>query len=96
MTHKVQAITFYLQEKEPIEVARIIKHSLIAIERYINTLCRVIYCQRRFCNNLQTDIVVGVSVHTVNTYLGLYTDACEDPAYGERIAEIEARGRVYN
>jgi biotin operon repressor len=95
VTHRVQAITLFLEEKEPVEIARIIKHSLTAVERYIDTFCRVVYCQRRFRNNLKTALVVGVSVHTVNTYLGLHTDACEAPAYRERIAEIEARGRVY-
>ena len=95
VTHRVQAITLFLQEKEPLEIARAIKHSLTAVERYIDTFCRVVYCQRRFRNNLQTALVVGVSVHTVNTYLGLHTDACEDPAYRERISQIEERGRAY-
>jgi biotin operon repressor len=95
VTHKVQAITLFLAEKEPLDIARIIKHSLTAVERYIDTFCRVVYCQRRFRNTLQTALVVGVSVPTVNTYLGLHTDACEDPSYRERIAEIEERGRVY-
>jgi len=95
VTHRVQAITLFLEEKEPVEIARTIKHSLTAVERYIDTFCRVVFCQRRFRNNLKTALVVGVSVHTVNTYLGLHTDACEDPAYRERIAEIEARGLVY-
>jgi biotin operon repressor len=95
VTHKVQAITLFLQEKEPLEIARAIKHSLTAVERYIDTFCRVVYCQRRFRNNLQTALVVGVSVHTVNTYLGLHTDACEDQIYRERISQIEERGRAY-
>lgn len=95
VTHRVQAINLFLQEKEPVEIARAIKHSLTAVERYIDTFCRVVYCQRRFRNNLQTALVVGASVHTVNTYLGLHTEACEDPAYRERISEIEERGRVY-
>lgn len=95
VTHRVQAITLFLEEKEPLEIARNIKHSLTAVERYIDTFCRVVYCQRRFRNTLQTALVVGVSVHTVNTYLGLHTDACDDPAYRERIAEIEERGRIY-
>lgn len=95
VTHKVQAITLFLQEKEPLEIARAIKHSLTAVERYIDTFCRVVYCQRRFRNNLQTALVVGVSIHTVNTYLGLHTDACEDPIYRERISQIEDRGRAY-
>jgi hypothetical protein len=32
---------------------------------------------------------------TVNTYLDLHCQACEDPAYRQRIDEIEKRGRVY-
>lgn len=95
VTHKVQAITLFLAEKEPVEIARAIKHSLTAVERYIDTFCRVVYCQRRFRNNLQTALVVGVSVHTVNTYLGLHTEACADPAYRERLAQIEERGLAY-
>ena len=81
--------------KEPLEIARTIKHSLGAVERYIDTFCRVVYCQRKFRNTLKTALVVGVSVLTVNTYLELHTSACKDPAYRERISEIEKRGRTY-
>ena len=95
VTHRIAAITMFLDEKEPVEIARAIKHSLTAVERYIDTFCRVVYCQRRFRNNLKTALVVGVSVATVNTCLELHTQACEDPDYRQRIAEIEARGRIY-
>jgi len=95
VTHRVKAIELFLQEKEPLEIARTIKHSLTAVERYIDTFCRVVYCQRQFRDNLNTALVVGVSLATVNTYLGLHTKACEDPAYRKRIAQIEQRGRVY-
>jgi hypothetical protein len=44
---------------------------------------------------MTTALVVGVSVATVNTYLGFHSKACEDTAYRERLAEIEARGRTY-
>lgn len=95
VTHRVKAISLFLEDKEPLEIARIIKHSLTAVERYIDTFCRVVYCQRKFRDNLKTALVVGASVATVNTYLGLHADACEDPAYRERIFEIEKRGRIY-
>lgn len=95
ITHRVKAISLFLEEKEPLEIARTIKHSLSAVERYIDTFCRVVYCQRKFRNTLKTALVVGVSVSTVNTYLDLHTSACEDPAYRERISEIEKRGRIY-
>ncbi len=95
VTHRVQAITLFLEEKEPVEIARAIKHSLTAVERYIDSFCRVVYCQRRFRNNLQTALVVGASIHTVNTYLGLHSEWCDNPAYRDRIIEIEERGRIY-
>lgn len=95
VTHRVQAITLFLEEKEPVEIARAIKHSLTAVERYIDSFCRVVYCQRRFRNNLQTALVVGASIHSVNTYLGLHSEWCEYPAYRDRIIEIEERGRIY-
>ena len=95
VTHRVKAVLQFLQDKEPLEIARSIKHSLTAVERYIDTFCRVVYCQRKFRNNLKTAMVVGVSMATVNTYLELHANACEDPAYRERISEIEQRGRIY-
>lgn len=95
VTHRVRAVMLFLSDKEPLEIARTIKHSLTAVERYIDTFCRVVYCQRKFRNNLKTALVVGVSTATVNTYLQLHADACEDPAYRQRISEIEQRGLVY-
>ncbi len=95
VTHRVKAVLQFLQDKEPLEIARSIKHSLTAVERYIDTFCRVVYCQRKFRNTLKTAMVVGVSTPTVNTYLELHGNACEDAAYRERISEIEQRGRIY-
>jgi tRNA(Leu) C34 or U34 (ribose-2'-O)-methylase TrmL len=95
VTHRVKAVLQFLQDKEPLEIARSIKHSLTAVERYIDTFCRVVYCQRKFRNTLKTAMVVGVSMATVNTYLELHAEACENAAYRERISEIEQRGRIY-
>jgi hypothetical protein len=95
VTHRVKAISLFLEDKEPLEIARTIKHSLTAVERYIDTFCRVVYCQRKFRNTLKTAMVVGISIFAVNTYLDLHASACEDPAYRERISEIEERGRIY-
>jgi biotin operon repressor len=95
VTHRVKAVLLFLQDQEPLEIARTIKHSLTAVERYIDTFCRVVYCQRKFSNNLKTALVVGVSMATVNRYLELHSQACENPAYRQRISEIEQRGRIY-
>ena len=95
VTHRVRTLQLFLEGKEPTEIAQQLKHSLTAIERYIDTFCRVVYCQRKFRNNLQTALVVGVSVSAVNTYLEVHTQACEDPRYREQISQIEERGRLY-
>lgn len=44
VTHRVKAIFLFLEEKEPLEIAKTIKHSLTAVELYIDTFCRVVYC----------------------------------------------------
>ncbi len=95
VSHRVKAIELFLQDKEPVEIARQIKHSLMAVERYIDTFCRVVYCQRQFRSTLKTALVVGVSMATVNTYLDVHSQACEAPRYRARISEIENRGRIY-
>lgn len=95
VTPRVRTLQLFLEGKEPTEIARQLKHSLTAIERYIDTFCRVVYCQRKFRNNLQTALVVGISVSAVNTYLEVHHQACEDPRYREKISQIEERGRLY-
>lgn len=95
VSHRVKAIELFIQGKEPLEIARQIKHSLTAVERYIDTFCRVVFCQRQFRSTLKTALVVGVSIHTVNTYLDIHSQACEDPQYREHISAIEKRGRIY-
>lgn len=95
VTHRVRTLQLFLEGKERTEIAQQLKHSLTAIERYIDTFCRVVYCQRKFRNNLQTALVVGISVSAANTYLEVHTQACEDPRYREQISQIEERGRLY-
>jgi biotin operon repressor len=95
VTHRVKAVQLFLQQKEPTEIARQIKHSLTAVERYVDTFCRVVYCQRQFRNSLKTALVVGVSLATVKTYLDLHAQACQNPQYREQISQIEDRGRIY-
>jgi biotin operon repressor len=95
VTHRVKAVTLYLDGKQPLEIAREIKHSLTAVERYINTFCRVVYCQEQFHDELKTALVVGVSVPAVKTYLDLHRQVRHKEAYQDRIAEIEKMGLRY-
>jgi hypothetical protein len=95
LSHRIRTIELFLQGKEPVEIARQLKHSLSAVERYIDAFCRVVYCQRQFRSTLKTALVVGASVSTVNHYMDFHAQACEDPAYRARISQIEQRGRIF-
>ena len=61
VTHKHKAVQLWLSGKEALEVARRLSHSLTAVERYIQTFCRVVYAQRKMRNMLKTAMVVGIS-----------------------------------
>jgi hypothetical protein len=95
VTHRIKAVTLFLDGKQPLEIAREIKHSLTAVERYINTFCRVVYCQEQFHDELKTALVVGISNSAVRTYLDLYQQVRSKDEYKERIEEIEKLGLRY-
>jgi phosphatidylserine/phosphatidylglycerophosphate/cardiolipin synthase-like enzyme len=82
----------FLEGKDQLAIARDLKHSLKAVERYIQTFCRVVFAQQQLRNTLKTALVVGVSVALVNRYLAIKDKYLKTPAYQERIAEIEAQG----
>jgi hypothetical protein len=92
ITHREKAVGLFLEGKDQVAIARDLKHSLKAVERYIQTFCRVVYCQQQLHNTLKTALVVGVSVESVNRYLSVKDTYLKTPAYKDRIAEIEAEG----
>lgn len=96
MTHREKAVELFLKGKDPLSIARQMKHSLKAVERYIQTFCRVIYCQGEVKNTLKTALVVGISVPLVNKYLELSTELFNTKTYQERLKEImEVGGRFW-
>lgn len=96
VTHKQRAIQLWLEGKEPLEVARHLNHSLTAIERYIQTFCRVVYVQRRLGNILQTALVVGISVPAAQRYWGLHDEMVwRDAFYQKRLEEVLRIGELH-
>jgi Protein of unknown function (DUF1670) len=92
ITHRERAVELYLQGNDQVAVARDLQHSLKAVERYIQTFCRVVFCQGQLKNTLKTALVVGVSIASVNRYLDLREKYYKTAAYKERIGEIESEG----
>jgi len=92
ITHREKAVELFIEGKDGVAIARELKHSLKAVERYIHTFCRVIHCQSQFKDNLKTALVVGVTVALVNKYLALRDRYWNTEAYRERLSEIEQVG----
>lgn len=96
VTHKQRAVELWLEGKEPLEVARQLHHSLKAVERYLQTFCRVVYAQRKMRDMLKTALVVGVSVPAARVYWDLHCELVEgNPEYQERLEEVLAVGEKH-
>lgn len=95
MTHREKAIRLFIEGQEAVEIARNMQHSLKAVERYINSYCRVVYCQQQLRDNLKTALVVGVSIAQVNKCLELHEANCRRQFYRERLAAIERVGSAF-
>lgn len=95
ITHREKAVELFLKGLEPVEIGKTIKHTLKAVERYVDTFCRVIYCQKQLKNILQTALVIGISVSLVNKYLEIKDNFSLKEEYQDRIDAIEKRGKTY-
>lgn len=92
VTHREKAVELFIEGKDGVAIARELKHSLKAVERYIHTFCRVVHCQSEFKDSLKTALVVGVSVALVNKYLALRDRYWKTESYRERLSEIDQVG----
>lgn len=95
ITHREKAIRLFIEGQEALAIARQLQHSLKAVERYINSYCRIVYCQRQLRDSLKTAMVVGVSVALVNKCLEIHEAHCLNPDYRERLSSIEAVGSAF-
>ena len=86
-THKALIVERFLQRQGPYEIARQVKHSLAAVQRYIQTFGRVVYLHRQQMEQTDIAFLVGVGPSTVQQYLDLY-QRYDLPAYQDRLNEI--------
>jgi hypothetical protein len=95
VTHSEKTVEMFIKGKEPVDIARDLQHSLKAVERYINTFCRVVHCQSMARDSLQTALIVGVSSSLVSKYLDLRDRFLKTHAYRDRLKRIEEIGSRY-
>ena len=95
VTHREKALELFLEGLESLDIARRLKHSLKAVERYVDSYCRIVFCQRQLRDTLKTAMVVGVSVPLVDKCLAIHNARVLGAKYKERLEDIERRGSAY-
>lgn len=95
MTHREKVIKQFIEGAEALNIARNLQHSLKAVERYISSFCRIVYCQQQLRNSLKTAMVVGCSVHQVNTCLDIHREHCTKSRYKEILEKVERVGSAF-
>lgn len=89
LTHKGKAIELWLDGYEPVEVARRIKHSLKAVERYLQQFSRCVFLRRKGFTPLQIAMTIGISSKSTEDYLAIYKTRKN---LDLRLAEIDSIG----
>jgi hypothetical protein len=95
VTHKGQAVRHWLEGKEPQEVARLIHHSLSAVERYLQHFSRVVFLAGVGFQRLQIAFTIGISNATVGSYFELYEQFKNTDGFKNRLAELKAIGQAH-
>lgn len=92
VTHRAIAIRHWLEGKEPVEVARAIKHSLGAVENYLEKFKRVSYLRGKEFQPHEIAMTVGISVAATSAFLDIYHEFRGKPFFKSRMAEINLVG----
>ena len=95
VTHREKIVELFIQGYDPVRIARIMNHSLKAVERYIQDFCRIVYCQQQVQNSMQTALITGKSTNLVSRYIELRDRFIRTKDYRSRLEEIEQIGTRY-
>ena len=95
-SHKVLAIEYLIQRKNEHEIAKMIYHSLSAIERYTISFSRVVLLKEKGLSVNEIAFIVQLSKRMVNEYLSLYEKYSNNPEYKERLSEIIGKAQNFD
>lgn len=95
VTHKALALRWWLEGKDATEVATHIKHSLTAVERYIQTFARCVYCARKDFSVIEIALTVGISCGSASSYLEIYEEFRSKPDAQHRWEELDIIGEQH-
>jgi len=96
VSHRALAIGKWIEGKEPVEIARLIRHSVASVEGYLEKFKRVAWLSReKDFNAFEIALTVGMSVVSVRLYLDLCAQYQDSPQLAQRLQDIEAVGQAF-
>jgi DNA-binding transcriptional regulator YhcF (GntR family) len=96
VSHRSLAVEKWIEGKEPVEIARLIRHSVASVEGYLEKFKRVAWLSReKDFNTFEIALTVGMSVVSVRTYLGLCAQYRDTPQLAQRTQDIQAIGQAF-
>jgi len=95
VSHRELAIRHWLDGKDPVEVARHIKHSLAATENYLEKFKRVAFLREKKFTVHEIALTVGISVRASRTFSDLHDKNRNSPFYEDRLTEINLVGQQF-
>lgn len=96
VSHRATAVEKWLEGKEPVEIARLIRHSIGSVENYLEKFKRVAWLRReKEFNTFEIAMTVGMSVVSVQLYIDIMTEYKETGQLDARLQDIEAVGQAY-
>jgi hypothetical protein len=95
VTHRALAIRHWLEGKEPVEVAAQIKHSISAVENYLQKYKRTAFLKQKGFTEFEIALTIGISIAASKTFCGLYEEYKSTPFFKQRLEEIMLVGGQY-
>jgi hypothetical protein len=96
VSHRALAVTKWLEGKEPVEIAHLIRHSVASVENYLEKFKRVAWLSReKKFEPLEIALTVGMSIASVRLYLDLCGEHDDTPQFARRLEDIGAVGQAF-
>lgn len=96
VTHRELVVRHWIEGKEPVAVADCTKHSIKAVENYLDRFKVVVYLRKnKSFTDHEISVVAGISPRAVKTYLELFNKYKNSSLFKYRLEEITIAGSNY-
>ena len=85
----------WLEGKEPVAISQQIKHSIKAVENYLQKFKRVAFLKGKGFNEFEIALSVGISVYATNIFSLLCEEFKDKAFFEQRLEEINMIGMQY-